>query len=169
MTEIAPQSNCLPSCHEIRRAVEIYLEQAYGLEIPPRAGAFLPPCDIDPAQWLMSDITERDPSHAPLQAVRSFALRIGNAVYPHMKLRLSRPPKDPVFLFTVDSHDAILSAPAATPDYVLIEELKRHNAELANRIAAAWDHEGLPTERNYLRQKIRQAKLDAQEGDTIIG
>lgn len=169
MTDNVPQMNCLPSCEEIHRAVEIYLEEAYGPEVPERARAFMPPCAFDPAQWLMTDVTERDPSHAPLEAVRSFALRIGNAIYPNMKLRLSHPPRDMVFLFTVDSHDAFLQAPENTPDYKMLEELKRHNAEVAGRIAAAWDREGLPTERNYLRQKIRQAKLNAEEGDTIIG
>jgi len=169
MTDFRLSPVHLPSGEEIRQAVELYLREAYGPDVPPQAARFLPPEAFDVAAWLMSDLIERDPSNAPMAAVRSFALRIGNALYPNMKLRLSHPPKDLAFLFTVDSHDACLHAPADSPDYRLLEELKRHNAEVANRIAAAWDLKGLPTERNYLRQKIRHARLAAEEGDTIIG
>lgn len=169
MTASQPAATRLPLGEEIRLAVRLYLQEAYGPEVPERAARFLPPEPVDVGAWLMSDLLERDPSNAPLEAVRSFALRIGNSLYPNMKLRLSRPPRDSAFLFTVDSHDACLHAPPGSADHAMLEEVKRHNAEVANRIAAAWDRQGMPTERNYLRQKIRQARLQVDEGDTIIG
>ena len=88
----------------------------------------------------------------------NFAIRLGNSAYPHMKLRLSRPPADPDYLFLVDSHDGFLTAPPDSADRAALEQLKRHNAALAETIAAAWTQAGLPTERNYLRRKIRQAR-----------
>jgi hypothetical protein len=150
----------LPSAEALRRAIEIFLDRAYGPSVPPRAARFLPPDDFDPARWLMSDVTERDPPDAPPANVRSFALRIGNARYPHMKLRLSRPPNDDTFVFSVDSHDAFLCAPAGSPDRQELEELKRHNAAVASAVLSAWDAEGLLTERNYLRQQIRQTRAE---------
>jgi hypothetical protein len=105
----------------------------------------------------------RDAADAPVDGVRSFSLRLGNANYPHMKLRLSRPPKDNVFLFSVDAHDAFLHAPPGSADYGALEELKRRNSQMAAAITALWDENGLPTERNYLRLKIDQARLKGNQ------
>lgn len=161
MGELPPQPDPLPSAEQIRRAVGLYLGFAYGQDVPPGVQALLPPERFDPAQWLMSGPAERDPADAPAGAVRSFVLRLGNTQYPHMKLRISRPPRDNVFLFSVDSHDAFLRAPAGSSDFAALETLKAHNARVAREITSAWDGLGLPTERNYLRQKIQQARTAA--------
>jgi len=148
----------LPPPEQIRRAVELYLQHAYDGTPPAATERFLPPADFEPCEWLMSDLAERAPDGAPLKAVRSFALRIGNTMYPHMKLRICRPPKDTAFLFTVDSHDAVLQAAPGTPDYEPLQELKRYNATIADAVVRAWEDEDLPTERRYLRSRIRRAK-----------
>jgi len=148
----------LPSAADIRRAVRLYLSHAYGPKPPAAAVKFVPPKRFDPAKWLMGDLIERDPADAPLENVRSFALRIGNAAYPHMKLRLSRPPRDRVFLFSVDSHDAFLRAEVDNPDRQSLERLKKHNAGVVAAVNAAWDAAGLTTQREYLRKKIEQAR-----------
>ena len=150
--------NSLPSAEQISKAVRIYLEVAYGGQCPPSIQRIVPPESFEPAQWLMKGGAERDPADAPLEGVRSFTLRLGNANYPHMKLRLSRPPKDNVFLFSVDAHDAFLHAPAGWSDREALEELKRQNSRMVSEITAMWDANGLPTERNYLRLKIDQAR-----------
>ncbi len=160
MDVMSQEKSCLPPAQAIRQAILIYLEHAYGPEFPEKTRRFLPEGDFSPEAWLMSDIAERDPADAPLAIIRSFALRIGNFGYPHMKLRLSRPPRDAVFLFSVDAHDAFLSAPAGSPDFAMLEELKRHNATIAAAIMSAWNDAGLPTERNYMKDKIRQAAQD---------
>jgi len=153
------RSDAIPSADQIRQAVELYLARAYeGGPIPQAAERRLPPAQFDPAEWLMGEAAERDPADAPIGAVRSFVLRLGNTQYPHMKLRISRPPRDPVFLFSVDSHDAFLKAAPDSPDFEALEALKQHNASLVAAIAGDWDAAGLPTERNYLRQKIQQAR-----------
>jgi len=151
-------SALLPTSEQLREAIRLYVEKAYGQEPPAAMRKLVPPEDFRPADWLMEDQVERDPSGAPLQAVRSFALRLGNRHYPHMKLRLSRPPRDAIYLFSVDSHDAFLQAPPGSPDFAALEQLKKQNAVLSSRILEAWDQANLPTEKNYLRLKIRQAK-----------
>ena len=166
MTPCRDKSICLPPAEEIRRAVLLYLEHAYDGEPPETVRRLIPSADVDPARWLMSDCTERDPADALLEGVRSFALRLGNRAYPHMKLRLSRPPNEPVFLLSVDSHDAFLSAPAGSPDAQGVEELKRGNARIAAAIHGAWDREGLLTDRTYLRRKIQEAKARGGLGRT---
>jgi hypothetical protein len=79
-------------------------------------------------------------------------------MYPHMKLRISRPPRSDEFVFSVDSHDAFLHAQSGASDHEMVEQLKKHNAALAETIMAAWEAQSLPTERSYLRRKLRQAK-----------
>lgn len=153
----------LPSIRQIRLAVQVYLEVAYGQAVPPTAERFMPDEHAQATQWLMSDLVERDPANAPLAGVRSFALRIGNMLYPHMKLRMSRPPKDAVYLFSVDSHDGFLQASPQSPDYQALEQLKAHNAQVSARITWAWNEHGLPTERNYLREKIRRAAEEKKD------
>jgi hypothetical protein len=153
----------LPSSEEIHRAVEIYLRHAYGGEPPEHVSDLLPPEGaFSPKDWIFQEMAEREPETDNLSELKTVAFRLGNALYPNMKLRLSRPPQDPVFLFSVDSHDAMLLAPEGSPDHKMLEELKTHNAKVAEAIHAEWDHADLPTERTYLRKKIRQAR-DEQE------
>ncbi len=156
----------LPSGRTIRRAIELYLRYAYSVSLPASVAERVPPADFDPKQWLMGPQVERDPPNAPLEGVRSFALRLGNEKYPHMKLRLSRPPRDENFLFSVDCHDTFLSAPAGSADYDVLEGLKRHNAIVAESIRLAWEQSHLPTERVFLRRKITQAKKPPAAGRT---
>ncbi|HAU37945.1 MAG TPA: hypothetical protein DCX07_09550, partial [Phycisphaerales bacterium] len=125
----------LPTADQIRQAVRVYLEHAYPEGIPPGAQRLVPPEGFRPSDWLSGDGVERD--GVPGGVVRSFALRLGNAQYPHMKLRLSRPPKDEIYLFSVDSHDRFLHAEPGSSDFSQLEALKRHNARLSAAIDAA--------------------------------
>jgi hypothetical protein len=152
----------LPLADELRRAVELYVRAAYETGSAPDSGKLPPEGDFNVASWLMSDAAERTPPDAPIEAVRSFAMRLGNDRYPHMKLRLSRPPRHEGFVFSVDSHDAFLSAPPGTSDYEALEEIKRYNARLAGRVRGAFEEAGLPTEREYLREQIRKARRDRE-------
>ncbi len=102
-----PKNSPLPAPDEVRRAVAAYVIHAFDGQSPPSAERFLPPPDADMARWLMTDVAERSPGDtAELVDVRSFALRIGNAVYPNMKLRISRTPNGMAVVFHVDAHDA---------------------------------------------------------------
>ena len=144
----------LPTAREIAQAIDIFLELAYDGRPTQPAERFRIPPDCDATAWLMGGPAERSPDNAPLEQVRSFALRIGNNKYPHMKLKLSRPPNDSVFVFTVDAHDEMLRAAPGTDDYDALEELKRHNAQVVRAITDAWGQARLLTEHRYLRRKI---------------
>lgn len=148
----------IPTADQIRKAIELYLVEAYPDRPPESVKTLLPPGTFDPGEFLMSDSLERTPDTSVLRDVRSFALRLGNGEYRHMKLRISRPPRGAVYLFVVDSHDEFLKAPPGSPDREVLEGLKRHNAHVARAIGTAWDAAGLPTEKNYLRRKVREAR-----------
>ncbi len=149
----------LPTNCQLRLAVEHYLRQAYQAEPPGAVVAkFLPAEDDDLGAWLMRDVIERDPADAPLAQVRSFAMRMGNRQYPFMKIRLTRPPRQPGYIFTVDAHDAMLHAPPGSADVAQVEQLKQLNAHLSREVLAAWDAAGLPNERSYMRDLIARAK-----------
>ena len=152
-----------PTAREIATAVDVFLCLAYDGSPPESAERFHPPADCDPAEWLMSDVTERSPVEEPIEQVRSFAMRIGNSRYPHMKLRLSRPPNDDAFVFTVDAHDAMLKASRDSIDHEELEALKRHNARVAEAIVGEWERAGLLTEHDYLRRKMRQLNDGEQQ------
>lgn len=158
MDESHEKTARVPSPRQVHRSVELYLAIAYPGGPPEPISHLLPDDPLEVVSWLMSDATQRDPADAPLEGVRSFALRLGNAGYPHMKLRWSRPPGERLLVLSVDSHDAFLNVPAGSGDDEALESLKRENSRIAAAIHAAWDAAGLPTERNYLRRKIRDAK-----------
>lgn len=147
-----------PDARTLRKAVRIYLDHAYPQGAPPAAEGFMPPAGADIADWLMGDLVERTAPADPFDRVRSFALRIGNQMYPHMKLRLSRVGARGRFVLTVDSHDAFLCAEPGGGDEAALESLQRHNASVVSAAVAAMDAAGLPTERNFLREQIRRAK-----------
>ena len=167
MSGSAEKSGPLPTCRQVHQAIELYLGQAYGDAVPPAVMTLVAPAveGVSPEIWLMGEGVERTPDGAPLAQVRSFALRLGSDNYRHMKLRLVRPPKHSVYVFCVDCHDQVLQAPPGSPDHEALEQLKRCNAELAGQITAALDEALLPTERNYLRAKIREARAAGPGGE----
>ncbi|MBN1553430.1 MAG: hypothetical protein JXA11_01700 [Phycisphaerae bacterium] len=146
--------------------MKIYLQHAWDGRAPESLQPLLPGPGVDPVAWLTGPAAECDPPDATLESLRSAAFRLGNFAYPHMKLRVSRPPNRPVFLFSVDAHDAILQARPGTPDYAMLQELKANNAKIVEAIHSDWDAAGLPTERSYLRRIVKEtrSRRDAVEG-----
>ena len=72
-------------------------------------------------------------------------------------------------VLSVDCHDAFLWAKPGSADHEQLEQIKRYNAAVAAAVAADWDAAGLPTERNYLRRKIRQAKTESPRSKATDG
>ena len=149
----------LPRADALRDAIDIYLSRAYPDGVGERISQkFTVPDDGDLASWLIEVVGEPEPAGSDINSVRSIALRLGNAFYPNMKLRLTRPPGNDVFLLMVDSHDVMMAVPPGSPDHHALEELKAANAAIASDVTGAWDSIGLPTECNYLRDKVRDRK-----------
>lgn len=148
----------MPSLQTILKALDIYRKYAYGGPWPDSVRHLMPDTDGNPSDWLMNDMAEREPEDSPPEEIDSVAFRLGNALYPNMKLKLTRTPEGDTFIFTVDAHDEVLIAEEGSPDRDLLEELKAHNAALCRDITREWDRAGIQTEKGYLRKRIRRDK-----------
>ncbi len=142
----------------ILKALDIYRKHAYGGSWPDSVRTVLPDTDANPSDWLMNDMAEREPKDSSLDGLVSVAFRLGNELYPNMKLKLTRTPEGDSFIFTVDAHDEVLIADEGSPDREMLEELKAHNAALSRDITREWDRAGIQTEKGYLRRRIRRHK-----------
>jgi len=81
-----------------------------------------------------------------------YALRLGNRLYPHMKLAVVAAPGGRA-LFCADTHDRHVLALVGAPDARLAELMAR-NAAIARAIEDAWSARGLPTWRAHLREQM---------------
>jgi CheY-like chemotaxis protein len=78
---------------------------------------------------------------------RRFTLRLGNSRYPFMKLVIQEYLVEGEYFFSVDTHDELKVTPDMA-DYEQWLELRGFNAELKDRIEAAWAAAELPTHEN---------------------
>ena len=145
------------SGREFKKALAIYLAEAY-------QNTPLPPA----VQERVAKInTLADDQAVPLDALEkarcdsgrcTYALRLGQPQYPHMKLVLEECPGGGRPLFRTDAHDSMLHTPPGSPDEAPLAALRAANKELIDRIEAAWVKAGLPTFKEYLRANLAQRK-----------
>jgi hypothetical protein len=139
----------------LRRAVEVYLGIAYEACTPPEVvrRRLEWPAEADASTLLTQAPFERAGKSGPAtQAI--FALRLGNARYPHMKLQIQPWPNAAGFLLSVNTHDQVLALDPGSADAAAFRALQSENQRLKEAIEQAWDHEGLPTFLRYLRDYI---------------
>lgn len=141
-----------PPC-DILAAIEAYLAVAYGgAEPSPDVRARLEECRAAGDALLESGRVERGPGEAPKQ----YALRLGNRVYPHMKLVVEATPDGAGHLFRADTHDRHVRPAPTSPDYKPFCELMEKNQAIAEAVEASWDRLGLPTFKRYLRRDLER-------------
>ena len=138
----------------LRRAIEIWLAIAYpGKEPPPSVSRRLVwPEGVDAGCLLSRPPFERvgkPPEEKPI-----FALRLGNARYPHMKLQIQPWDTRDGFLLSVNTHDHALALDPKAPDAEAFMALQAENQRLKVAIEQAWDEAGLPTFPRYLRDYL---------------
>jgi len=133
----------------LRRAIAVYAEVAWvGWPMPPVA---LDGNDDDPLEPLLVRLVEAgtvadETLRSGEIATRTFTLRLGNPRYPFMKLVLQEHLVEGLFFFSVDTHDQMFGGEEAQgAEAIELQELKRANLELKERIERAWDAAGLPT------------------------
>jgi hypothetical protein len=143
----------LPDPKQVWRAIELYMNCAYGEANAPAAvqkrletlraagenGAFF-----------ASSAFERDSNR------RKFSLRLGNRFYPHMKLSIDERPDQGGFLFRADTHDRHICPTAASKEYGAFCELMQKNQQVAARIEEQWQERGVPTFKTYLKQDLQR-------------
>jgi hypothetical protein len=149
---------------QLRRAVEIYLRTAYPSSEPPpavrRRLEWTP--GLDACQLLAGPPFERvgkPPLEKPI-----FALRLGNARYPHMKMQIQPWDAKDGFLLSVNTHDHALALDPNAPDAAAFMALQAENQKLKVEIEQAWDEAGLPTFPRYLKDYLaRQVRMDSSD------
>ena len=142
-------------------ALSLYLQEAYaraGGAVPAPAQQKLDALRTDPAPEIPDSFFEP----APTLAGNAMAIRLGQPLYPHMKLVVefcgsgaSGP------LFRVDAHDMHLHAPPGSPDAAWLQKIRESNKELSDRIEAAWTAAGVPTFKTFLRKTLEERKRKA--------
>ena len=154
------------SAHILQQAIELYLHNAYpsgNLPAPTQQRA-QPIRNLPPSENVPVTLLEKETG----ATLHGFALRLGQPLYPHMKLiiepappapdPLGETPNSPTLLLRVDAHDRHLHAPAGSPDETWLAAIRTSNKELTERIEAAWSKNGLPTFKDYLRSQLAARK-----------
>ena len=147
----------------LRQAAEIYLSLAYPSSSPPEAvnRRLIWPTDVD-ATTLLSKPPFEKAGKASAGKSPIFALRLGNARYPHMKLQIQPWPNEAGFMISVNTHDQVLSLDPNSQDSAAFRDLQAENQRVKEAIELAWAHAGLPTFLSYLRKYIEDRTGAAQ-------
>jgi hypothetical protein len=176
-----------PSPRIVWRAIETFLEVAYSpLPEPGDAGAAPPRSPASPAAepppsavrarletlkstpaetFYDSPVLERQespktPGEAPPRDALPlrYALRLGNRLYPHMKLMIDRSPDGQGYLLRADTHDAHIQPRPGSREMGAFAELMKMNRTIADAIEARWEQLSLPTFKKFLRDDLERRK-----------
>jgi hypothetical protein len=141
-----------PGVQQVWAAIEVYLRGAYGGAAPPsavrdRLASLRAAAEAD---FYDSPVFERDDAKSPTR----FALRLGNSVYPHMKLVVERAPDGRAHLFRADTHDKHIRPNPNSREGRAFAELMKANQKFAEEIEAEWAGRGLATFKQFLRDDL---------------
>ncbi len=158
----------------LKQALELYLQNAYPTgDADSLAFAPAPPLTLPPAIQARIARIRALPDHAPVPldalekdttiTVGSYVLRLGQPLYPFMKLAVDPIPEGERccgldFLLRVDAHDRHLHAPPDSPDAAWLTSIRLSNKQVADRIDAAWEAARLPTFKEFLRRQLEQRR-----------
>jgi hypothetical protein len=132
-------------------AVDIYLRAAYPGEPPSAIRARLETLHSMPIEeFYESPVFEKD---AVLNPPR-YRLRLGNHFYPHMKLVIDRAPDGKGHLFRADTHDDHCCPEPGSRDFAELADLMQKNRSVSQEIESAWEQQGIPTFRAYLKADL---------------
>jgi len=135
------------AAEQLRRAIGIYLEIAYGeMPIPKRVEKRLRFPATDSLSEILRcgqfEVPERDGKPQPNSR---YWLRLGNSRYPHMKLAVQWHEGDRQVTFSVETHDRHIGVPRDGAEAAEFRELQQFNERLKSAIEEAWQKAGLPT------------------------
>jgi hypothetical protein len=157
-----------PRIEVVWQAVEAYLHTAYAGGKPPTAVVQrLETLRNTPADGFFDcPVFERDPSAASGKPATRFAIRLGNKVYPHMKIVIEPAPHGGGHLFRADTHDRHIRPAPASREYKAFCELMEANQSVAEQIETEWAQRGLPTFKQFLRQDLASRARATSSGQT---
>src|SRR5688500_15069207 len=144
-----------PSPAQVWRAIETYLAVAYGRAAPPAAVRTRLDAlrSADEATFYDNASLERDAKEQP---AAKYALRLGNPVYPHMKLVIEPSPDGRSHLFRADTHDQHVRPAPESKEHAMFCQLMDANQKFAQAIDDGWAKAGVPTFKEYLRRDLER-------------
>ena len=133
----------------MKKAIDIYVSAAYAtvpvpLMVKSRIALYEENAGEDLETMLSHDVVERVESEDEPGVNVSYAVRLGNEKYPHMKLALVRQRGDD-YRFVVDAHDQLFDLESTDPDAPKAQELRDYNRRLKEEIETGWREADLPT------------------------
>ena len=144
-----------PTVETAWKAIDAYLRLAYSESPSPNVASRLASLrGLSAEQFFASPTLERTSKDAPTR----FDLRLGNRWYPHMKLTIERSPDRAAHLFRADTHDRHIQPAPGSRDYEAFRALMEKNQQLAGQIESAWEAQGLPTFKSYLREDLARRR-----------
>jgi hypothetical protein len=147
----------------LRSAAEIYLKLAYPSDnfsdAVARRMSWREDCTAD---VLLKGPPFERAGKAAGRPSPTYALRLGNHRYPHMKLQVEAWPNEAGFLLSVNTHDQVTGIDLCAVDADAFRDLQAENQRLKEAIEFEWDHAGLPTFLRYLKDYIRDRSTTAQ-------
>lgn len=140
-----------PTPQQVWVAVDVYLRAAYPGEPPSAIRARLETLhSMPPDEFYDSSVFERDAVAYPPR----YRLRLGNTFYPHMKLVIDRAPDGRGHLFRADTHDDHCCPEPGSGDFAELIDLMEKNRTISHHVEAAWEKQGIPTFRTYLKADL---------------
>jgi len=149
----------MTSAH-VRRAVEIYTRHAWPSSDggSPRITAR----DLEECATLSELFQHFEKEEDDAERSKRYSLRLGNSRYPFMKFVVQEYLVKGEYFFSVDTHDNLDIRPDSR-DYEEWERLKEYNRELKERIEAAWNDAGLPTNADLRALVEELARVEREE------
>jgi hypothetical protein len=154
-----------PSVQQVWQAVETYLKGAYGVGASPPSAVRDRLASLratGEADFWDSPVFERDDIKSPTR----YALRLGNKVYPHMKMVIERSPDGRGHLFKADTHDKHIRPPPNSREGRAFAELMKMNQAFAETIEAEWSTQGLSTFKQFLRDDLARRAAETSPTPT---
>lgn len=140
----------------LSQACRTFLALAYpggeGTIAPNRRPFLTIPLDQPLAAWLGTQpLCER--LRTPEGATRGYALRLGSAHFPHLKLQVTDHDNGRACVFAVDTHD-VLGCSVSAEEAALWTRLQTENRKLKERVEREWERQGFLTFNGLLRRGL---------------
>jgi len=149
----------------LAEAMGIYLDVAYRENGPPER--VLDMARVDRSAPLAAALGREGvektevPDHPGL--IDRYRWRLGNDLFPHMKLVIARCSDADDFVFICDTHDRHLPLGSSACQSVEFRELLQHNSAIKRNVEARWHLVGIPTLAGHITSHLHRLR-PAPEG-----
>ena len=153
-----PADEDRPDPELVWKAIDVYMVDAYDGHPPPATVRSM----LALLRAWVGPLLNAPPFVKAGDAKRpKYSLRLGNHVYPHMKLVVEPGPNNGRYLFKADTHDRHVCPPADSPEFPEFRHLMDENQRLSQRIEDDWGAQGLPTFKAMLREDLARREARA--------